>query len=168
LGYGLFWKLLKNFCRPSDTGTCHRAGRPTPSVANDSRLHPVAAWRAARPRAVGNRPRPTRAACPRAPGRSARSRASTRARGHVAMRFVGNVGNRKQIAHIAHKHAGVGICGQCGQLKRCPQKSLSVYSYSLQLYILYAYTVIFHFLINIEKHYPHYPQAPFRPMFSGV
>jgi len=28
---------------------------------------------------------------------------------------VGNVGNRKQIAHIAHKHAGVGICGQCGQ-----------------------------------------------------
>ena len=32
--------------------------------------------------------------------------------------FVGNVGNRKQIAHIAHKHAGggVGAVGHVGNV----------------------------------------------------
>jgi hypothetical protein len=93
---GWWLKNKKNFVQPLRTRYSPRAGRPTPSIANENHLHPAWARRAAWAMwATATRPRLL----------------AVERVGHVgnslAGAFVGNVGNLFSIAHIAHKSGGV-------------------------------------------------------------
>ena len=97
---------------------------------------------------------------------------------------------RKLSAWTHARRVAAWFCGQCGQSKtncpHCPQAcgrghlwamwamwALPTKSAkSLQLwftdYILYAYTVHIIFILLNKKHYPHYPQHLFTPIFLAT
>ena len=139
-------KNKKIFVQPLRTRYNPRAGRPTPSVANDSRLHPVVG-------VVGNvgtthAARGAQPAAPQLVGNVGNAPTS---------RVVGNVGNRAQSRVVGHV-GNVVIEKKSARLQRCERCTL---------YAVYPYSILFFLTIN-RNHDPQCPQLRPRPMFSGL
>lgn len=110
-----WWLKNKKFVQPLRTRYSPRAGRPTPSIANDSRSHSAWARRATRRGGRCGQPAIAHASARAASTVRQVDRVRTHGAGNVgnvgnslAGAFVGNVGNLFSIAHIAHKSGGVG------------------------------------------------------------